>query len=401
MDTALNDLIAARVDALEPELIALRRDLHAHPEIGYQEHRTTEVVRERLEASDIRTRRLDGTGLVAELGAEQPTIRIGLRADLDALPVQEQTGLPFASLEPGMCHACGHDVHTAGVLGATLALAAVEQQLLEAGIAVRAIFQPAEEVLPGGAESIVAQGELVDVDRIFAVHCDPSIDVGTVGLAAGPITAACDDVTVTVTGRGGHTSRPHLTGDLTYALAKVITDVPAVLSRRLDPRAGAALVWGAVHAGSAPNVIPSSGTARGTLRMLDAQTWLRAEGLVEQIVHEVVAPYRVHAEVHHERGVPPVVNDDACIDALRRSAATLIGTDAPVGTPQSLGGEDFSWMLQRTPGALARLGTRTPGGATYELHQGNLVVDERAVAIAAKVLAGAVLCSGGIGFGRV
>lgn len=381
--------IAARVDQLEPELIALRRDLHAHPEIGYQEHRTTEVVRERLEAADIRTRRLDGTGLVAELGAAEPRLLIGLRADLDALPVQEQTGLPFASLEPGMCHACGHDVHTSGVLGAALALASVEQDLIDRGIGVRVIFQPAEEVLPGGAESVVAQGELVGVDHIFAVHCDPSIDVGTVGLSAGPITAACDDVTVTVSGRGGHTSRPHLTGDLTFALAKVITDVPAALSRRLDPRAGAALVWGAVHAGSAPNVIPSTGTARGTLRMLDAQAWLRAEGLVEQLVHQVVAPYQVHAEVHHERGVPPVVNDETCVEALRGAATAALGAGAAVATAQSLGGEDFSWMLQKTPGALARLGTRTPGGATYELHQGNLIVDEKAIAIAAKLLAGA------------
>lgn len=391
--TELLDRLSAHVDELEHELIALRRDLHTHPEVGYQEFRTTRVVGDLLTRRGVRVRPLDGTGLIAELGAARPTQLLGLRADLDALPVQEQTGLDFASHEPGMCHACGHDVHTSGVVGATLALASIEEELAARGVAVRVIFQPAEEVLPGGAESVVASGALADVDLILAVHCDPSIDVGTVGLAAGPITAACDDVTVTVTGRGGHTSRPHLTADLTYALAKVITDVPAALSRRLDPRAGAALVWGAVHAGSAPNVIPASGTARGTLRMLDSETWLKAEGLVAQLVAEVVAPYGVHAEVHHERGVPPVVNDEQCIEALRASAAALIGPDAPVGTPQSLGGEDFSWMLQKTPGALARLGTRTPGGPTYELHQGNLVVDERAIGFAAKLLAGAILAA--------
>ena len=206
------------------------------------------------------------------------------------------------------------------------------------------------------------------------------------GLRVGAITAAADQVEVTLSGRGGHTSRPHLTQDLTYALAKVVTDVPAVLSRRLDPRAGAALVWGSIHSGGAHNVIPSSGKVGGTLRMLDAGIWEGVERLLEAVVHEVVKPYAVQAEVLITKGVPPVVNDAGCIDAL---TAAVTGTGSFVApTPQSLGGEDFAWYLTHVPGAMARLGTRSPGGPTYDLHRGDLVVDEGAIVVGARTLAG-------------
>ena len=212
---------------------------------------------------------------------------------------------------------------------------------------MRLIFQPAEEVLPGGAQEVIEQGGLQGVDRIFSIHCDPSLDVGQVGLRDGAITAAADAVTVTLSGRGGHTSRPHLTQDLTYALGKVVTDVPAALSRRVDPRAGVALVWGSVHSGSAPNVIPSTGTVSGTLRMLDAQVWEDIGPLLEEIVHAVVSPYAVSAKVEHLRGVPPVVNDPACVEILRRAAVTALGPDAAQSTLQSLGGEDYALYLQQ------------------------------------------------------
>jgi amidohydrolase len=196
---------------------------------------------------------------------------------------------------------------------------------------------------------------------------------------------------VTLTGHGGHTSRPHLTQDLTYALAKVVTDVPAALSRRLDPRAAAALVWGSIHSGGAHNVIPATGKAVGTLRMLDAQTWEGVEKLLEEIVHAVVAPYAVGADVTITKGVPPVVNDASCIEAF---TAAVVGAGATVApTPQSLGGEDFAWYLTHIPGAMARLGTRRSGGVSYDLHRGDLVVDEGAIAVGARTLAGCVLAS--------
>lgn len=381
--------LCASIDALAPELIDLQHDVHAHPELSRGETRTTAAVARRLAAAGIAHRTLPVSGLVADLGAEQPAYRVALRADLDALPVGERTDLPWASTTEGICHACGHDVHVAAMLGAGLALKQHEEALRERGIGVRLLFQPAEEVIPGGAVDLLAEGALDGVDSIFAVHCDPSLDVGSVGLRDGAITAAADRVTVHLSGRGGHTSRPHLTEDLTFALAKVVTELPAVLSRRLDPRTAFALVWGEVHAGQAANVIPSSGAIAGTLRMLDATAWTTIGPLLAEAVEHVVAPYAVTAVLEHVQGVPPVVNDPDAIEVLR-AAADGTGLVA-VGTPQSLGGEDFAWYLRRVPGAMARLGTRTPGGPTYDLHQGDLVVDDGSVVQGARLLAGAVV----------
>ena len=379
---------------LEGELTAFRRDIHAHPELGRGEVRTTALVADRLRAAGIRVRLLAGSGLVADLGPVDPAYRVGLRADLDALPVAERTDLPFASQSDGVSHACGHDLHTAAVLGAGLALQRHLDSLAAQGTAVRLIFQPAEEVIPGGAQEVISQGGIEGVDRIFSIHCDPTLDFGQVGLREGPITAAADAVTITLSGRGGHTARPHLTQDLTYALAKLVTDVPAVLSRRVDPRAGVALVWGSIHSGSARNVIPSTGVISGTLRMLDAQVWDDIGPLLDEAVHAVISPYDVVAKVEHVRGVPPVVNDPASIEILRHATVAAFGHDAAQTTLQSLGGEDFAWYLQEVPGALARLGTRTPGGETYDLHQGDMVVHEGAVVAGARLLAATALANG-------
>lgn len=385
------DVISDTVAALEDELVTIRRDLHEHPELGRSEVRTTKVVAERLRLAGIPVRALRGSGLIAHVGAAEPARVIGLRADLDALPIREHTGLPFASRSDGVSHACGHDVHTTAALGAALALKSIEGELTAMGVAARIVFQPAEEVMPGGAEDVMAQGGVDGLERIFALHCDPSIDVGHVGLRVGAITAATDQVDVTLSGTGGHTSRPHLTQDLTYALAKVVTDVPAALSRRLDPRAAAALVWGSIHAGGAHNVIPSTGKALGTLRMLDVAAWDGSEKLVTELVHEVVSPYGVKADVTIVKGVPPVVNEASCVEALTLAVSQAGAQVAP--TPQSLGGEDFAWYLTRVPGAMARLGTRIPGGVTYDLHRGDLVVDEGAIGVGARTLAGCVLAS--------
>jgi len=255
------------------------------------------------------------------------------------------------------------------------------------------LFQPAEEMMPGGALEVVAAGSLDSVQHVFGLHCDPSVDVGLVGLREGPLTGAADSVSVHLHGRGGHTSRPHLTEDLTYALAKMMTDLPAVLSRRLDPRAGASMVWGMVRAGSAKNVIPATGEAMGTLRMLDATAWDSVQKVIVDSIHQLVAPYGVHADIEYIRGVPPVVNEPAATVMLHEAATAALGEGTVVTTAQSLGGEDFAWYLETVPGAMARLGTRTPGGPTYDLHQGNLRVDDEAVIAGAKLLGAAALRS--------
>ncbi|XVX19387.1 amidohydrolase [Actinomycetota bacterium] len=387
--TTLAADLGSVVEAHLPELLALRRDIHAHPETAWEETRTSALVAERLRAAGADPRPIRGTGLVLDIGAERPAQRVLLRADMDALPVRERTGLDWQSTVPGVSHACGHDVHTAGLLGAGLALLEHEEALRATGFAARLVFQPAEEVQPGGGEALVDEGVLEGVHAAYALHCDPGLDVGQVGMREGPITAASDGVRVTLRGRGGHTSRPHMTEDLVFALAKVATEVPAALSRRLDPRAGAALVWGHIEAGKVANVIPSSGTVVGTLRILDASVWDQIGPLLEEIVEGVVAPYAVSARLEHVRGVPPVVCSPVGVSGLR--TAVLSAGLLPAPTPQSMGGEDFSFYLRGVEGAMGRLGTRSPGGRTYDLHQGDLVIDEAAVGIAARVLAGAAV----------
>ena len=388
----MSSFVPAAVSAVDlhaDELISIRRDLHAHPELAWLEERTTNLVAKRLEDAGVRVQLLPKSGLVAEVGDPEGPV-VALRADLDALAVDDLTDDPWRSSYIGVAHACGHDVHTAGLLGAGLALADVHAATPIGG-RVRLLFQPAEEIMPGGALEVISTGALDGVQRVFGLHCDPGLDVGQIGLREGPITGAADSMSVRLAGRGGHTSRPHLTQDLTYALATLVTQLPAALSRRLDPRAGVSLVWGTVRAGSAKNVIPSSGEVAGTVRMLDAVAWADAEHLIRELIDQIVAPYGVTAEVEYIRGVPPVVNETTSTHLLGHAAEQIVGEDSHVYTPQSLGGEDFAWYLESVPGAMGRLGTRTPGGPTYDLHQGDLRIDERATAIGAKVLAAAAL----------
>ncbi|HEU5033739.1 MAG TPA: amidohydrolase [Mycobacteriales bacterium] len=377
------------LDRHRQRLVALRRDLHAHPELGRDEVRTTQRVADELTAAGLDPRPLPGgTGLLCDIGERPPTV--GLRADLDALPVSDAKDVPYRSTVDGVCHACGHDVHTTVVLGAGLHLA----ELAAAGAlprAVRLIFQPAEEVMPGGALDVVAAGGLDGLERVFALHCDPAIDVGRVGLRVGAVTSATDKVEVQLHGPGGHTARPHLTADLVAALGDVVARVPGILARRVDPRAGVNLVWGEAHAGSAANVIPRSGVARGTLRMLDRAAWEAVPELFAAAVREVAAPYGVRVAVEHVRGVPPVVNDASAVGELA-AAAARISRAASCETEQSLGGEDFGWLLEKVPGALARLGVRRAGSAAAtDLHQPDFDVDEGCLEVGVRLLAGVAL----------
>ncbi|MPZ60355.1 MAG: amidohydrolase [Propionibacteriales bacterium] len=383
--------VAAYVEKIAHDLVAIRRELHTHPELAWQEQRTTGLIEDRLTSVGVACQRLPRSGLIADVGTGDGPV-VALRADMDALPVHDTTEDPWRSTVPGVAHACGHDVHTTALLGAAHALAEMDAHGQLPG-RVRLLFQPAEEVMPGGALGVISSGGLEGVSRLFALHCDPTLDVGRVGLREGPITGAADALGVHLKGRGGHTSRPHNTQDLTYALAKIVSDLPAVLSRRLDPRAGASVVWGEIRAGTAKNVIPSMGEAAGTVRMLDADAWRAAREVITTMIHELAAPYGVEVEVEYVRGVPPVVNDSTSIVLLASAALSAIGEDAVTNTAQTLGGEDFAWYLESVPGAMARLGTRTPGGPTYDLHQGNLRVDEGAVAVGAKLLAAAAVRS--------
>ncbi|WP_442853599.1 amidohydrolase [Arthrobacter sp. RIT-PI-e] len=370
------------------ELTGIRRDLHRHPELSYREQRTTDLLVARLEQAGLRPQRFEGTGAFVDIG--RGPIRIALRADIDALPILEETGLAYASESMGVAHSCGHDIHTTVMLGVALVLAELDAGTPLGGT-VRIIFQPAEEMMPGGALEVIAQGALEGVPRILALHCDPRIDVGLVGTRIGAITSASDTVRVELSGRGGHTSRPHLTEDLVFALAAIAVNVPAVLSRRIDVRSAVSVVWGQIEAGSAPNAIPAHGFLSGTLRCLDAEAWESAGELLDRAVREVAAPFGVDVKLEHIRGVPPVVNQEAETGLLEAAARSELGSGAVVLTPQSMGGEDFAWMTQQVPGAMMRLGTRTPGGETFDLHRGDYAPDEAAISCGIRVMAAAAL----------
>lgn len=370
------------------ELIDFRRDLHSHPELSHKEFRTTDRIVETLEAAGLQPKRLENTGAYVDIG--DGPIGLALRADIDALPVLEETSLPYASVNTGIAHACGHDIHTTVMMGAARVLAKLDAEGSLGG-RIRVIFQPAEEVMPGGALSVIEQGVLSGVPRILALHCDPRVDVGQVGTRIGAITSASDTIRIELSGQGGHTSRPHLTQDLVFALSQIAVSVPAILSRRIDVRSGVSVVWGQIHAGSAPNAIPGHGFMAGTMRCLDAEAWHAAGELLDDVVREVAAPYGVEVALEHTRGVPPVINSEAETGLIEASARAELGEDSVVLTPQSMGGEDFAWMTQAIPGAMMRLGTRTPGGETFDLHRGDYNPDELAISCGVSVMAAAAV----------
>ncbi|MEU6879879.1 amidohydrolase [Streptomyces sp. NPDC046712] len=379
--------------SLRAELIAFRRDLHMHPELGNQEIRTTAALKTRLEAAGLAPKVLaTGTGLVCDIGTwDRGRPMLAIRADIDALPIPDVKTVAYRSTVPNRAHACGHDVHTTTVLGAGLVLADLDRQGLLPR-AVRLIFQPAEEVLPGGAADAIESGVLDGVGRIIAVHCDPKVDAGRIGLRPGPITSACDRLEVTLDGPGGHTARPHLTTDLVTAAARIATDVPALLSRRVDARSGLAVTWGRIESGHACNVIPQHAELSGTVRCLDLPAWRDAPDLVHAAIDEVATMHHAKSTINYVRGVPPVVNDPVITELLRDAMTARRGPYAIEDTEQSLGGEDFSWYLEHVPGAMARLGTRTPGDTTRrDLHAGDFDVDERSIQVGVELFTAAAL----------
>ncbi|MEV7126731.1 amidohydrolase [Streptomyces sp. NPDC093260] len=417
-------------EALFAELVAFRRDLHMHPELGNQEFRTTAAIKARLEKAGLAPRVLpSGTGLVCDIGdidetagpaagtagadgsggsavaavtgagadgtavdASAPLGVLALRADIDALPIPDsKTECPYRSTVPDRAHACGHDVHTTVVLGAGLVLADLHREGLLPR-PVRLVFQPAEEVLPGGAAEAIKAGVLKGVGRILAVHCDPRVDAGMIGLRQGAITSACDRLEVSLDGPGGHSARPHLTTDLVTAAARVVTDVPALVGRRVDTRAGLAVTWGRIESGHAPNVIPQHAELAGTVRCLDINAWRHAPDIVVAAIDEVANLHKAKSEINYVRGVPPVVNEPEATELLRAAMTVRRGAASVEGTEQSLGGEDFSWYLERVPGAMARLGVRTPGERTLrDLHQGDFDADESAIRVGVELFTAAAL----------
>jgi amidohydrolase len=385
----VHDQVAAVVAALDEELVALRRDLHAHPELSWEEHRTTSALLERLELAGLHPRPgPTGTGVICDIGAGGPVVAI--RGDIDALRVADEKDVPYRSTVPGVCHACGHDLHAVAALGAGLAVAATLEATGRPGT-VRLILQPAEEAIPGGATALIAAGVMDDVAAVFALHADPSLPVGEVGVGSGPITSAADQLRIVLRGPGGHTGRPHQSVDLVHLAARVVVDLPMGLGRLSDPRDGLHLTFGSVQAGHAPNVIPTEAVLLGSLRSSGRTSWEQAPPRVRSLVAAIVEPLGGTWELEHHQGAPPVVNHPWAVALAAAAARAVVGADSLRPVVQSAGGEDFSWYGDHAPLCYLRLGVRAPGVPLVDLHAGTFDVDEAAVAIGARLLAGAAL----------
>lgn len=370
------------------DVLAWRRHIHSHPELSGAEYATTELIEGLLRSIGLRPWILPGeTGVICDIGSGAQCV--ALRADIDALPLTEDTGLSFASGVDGVAHACGHDAHTTVLLATAFALARAP----ELPGRVRLIFQPAEEVMTGGALDVIDAGGLDGVDSIFGLHCDPGVPAGRVGTREGALTSAADLVELHLTSPGGHTSRPHLTADLVHALGSLITSLPGVLSRRVDPRSGTILVWGAVHAGEAANAVPQDGVLRGTLRTAEHTVWSELEPLVASAIDSLLAPSAVGYWLNYQRGVPPLINDPACTRLLRSGIESGLGEGALAAAGQSSGGEDFAWYLEHVPGAFGRLGVGSDEYGQSDLHSTTFTLDERALLVGTRVMTNTALAA--------
>lgn len=379
------DRIADLARELNPVMVELRRAVHAHPETGWNEHATTSRVKETLRSFGLEPRvRPEGTGAVVEVGTGDTTV--GFRADLDALPIDEKASPPYRSTVPGVMHACGHDVHTAIGVG----IACILSKIPDIGGRARILFQPAEELLPGGALTLRDEGVHHGLEALIAFHVDPAMAAGTVGARVGAITSASDRMSITLGGPGGHTSRPHQTVDLINVAAKIITELPQMLRSNVDPREPLAVVFGRVAGGSADNVIPTTVELGGTLRVFDRDLWRELPGLVESSVAALAGPLGAEFEIAYVRGSPPVVNDAEVAEVFAGAARACLGVDQVVHTHQSLGSEDLAWFLEDVPGAMFRLGAGLEE-APVDLHSATFDVDERCIEAGMRVGAAALL----------
>ncbi|MCD0443785.1 amidohydrolase [Glycomyces sp. A-F 0318] len=390
MLTSLPEFLDDWLGAHAGEIIAARRHIHANPRLSRQEHDTADFVAARLAEAGLQPQLIpDGTGLTCDIGTGDHVIAI--RADMDALPIHDPKQVPYRSTVDGVCHACGHDAHTAIVLGVARVLAELERREGLPG-RFRLIFQPSEEQFPSGAPTMIKYGALTDVAAIFAFHCDPQFPAGQVAVRNGPLTAACDVMEIRMRGRGGHTSRPHLTSDLVNAIGRVVVDVPALVNRRLDPRQSVAIVFGAVQAGEAANAIPQEALARATVRVHGRETWDMIPDLVQEVTRSVARSSGVECEIDYRRGVPPVVNDRAASAMFAGATAAALGDEAVAEAPMSMGGEDFAYYLEQIPGAMARLGVGRPD-ERLDIHQGDFDIDEAALAHGVRVMTHTVLAA--------
>lgn len=385
----LDRLAAAHAEGM----VEVRRYLHAHPEPSGEEVRTTLYIRERLVAAGYEARLgMDGRGVIADLPEPVSAPCIALRADMDALRIQDAKRVSYHSQEPEVMHACGHDGHTATVLGTLLILKEAQQRgILPWLVCWRGIFQPAEET-SAGAREMVELGALQNISAILSLHMDPSRRVGRIGYRWGTFTAACDAVRIQVSGRGGHAARPHESLDPIAAAAQLLTSLYLFIPRVTDSHDPVVLTIGQMVAGENPNVIPEHACLYGTLRTLSRSSRERTKDHIRRIAHALAEASGTHITVEFEEGPQSVDNDRPLTELLRDTAADVVGSENLEIVPQpSMGGEDFAFYLDHVPGAMFRLGCASPEAGSAPLHSPHFDIDERALVLGARILARAVV----------
>lgn len=388
-DALMLEKIRAIAEKLSPRLIDIRRHLHAHPELSGHEHQTAAYAAGVLSSCGLPVQESMGrTGLVVELeGSGQDPRRLAVRTDMDALPIEERSGLDFASRQPGLMHACGHDVHTTVGLGTAMVFA-------ELGVPlpgnVRFLFQPAEEISQG-ARWMVAAGVMEGVDAIFGVHVFPTIPGGKIGIRYGALTAAADDIEVTIRGESGHGARPHEAIDAIWIAAQVITTLQQAISRTQNSLHPLVITFGQIKGGRAPNVIADQVTLSGTVRCLHPETYATVPDWIEHWVQNVCQTYGATYELNYRRGVPSVQNDIALTQIVQAAAESALGKDViQTLLEPSLGAEDFSVYLEHAPGTMFRLGVGFEDQPNYPLHHPQFVVNERSLLTGVVTMAAAV-----------
>ncbi len=375
------DVLAAAGDLL-PWLIEIRRDLHRHPELGLEEHRTSSRIQALLDELGIEhVDGLGGTGVLGLIRGRRPDRAVALRADIDALPIQDAKDVPYRSRVPGKMHACGHDVHTTILLGASRILAGFGDELPGT---VKLLFQPAEETV-GGAKLLIEEGVLEDppVAAIFGLHVEPDVDLGKIEVHYGQRNASSDMITLVVHGRSGHAAYPSDTVDAIVVAAQVISALQTVVSRNVDARAAAVVTFGTIQGGSVENVVANRVELTGTVRTLDPAVRERVLQRVRETAEGVASALGGRAEVEVEPGYDPLINDDAMVDVVRDNAAGLVGGGhVTVNAQPNMGVEDFGYYLSRVPGAFYSLGVRNEAkGIVHTVHHELFDVDETCMAL--------------------
>lgn len=362
------------VEKIKGQLIEWRRDFHRYPEIAFHEQRTSAKIREFLQKTGIPVTPCAGTGLKAVLDGLPGGRTVALRADMDALPLKEEGDKEYISENPEAAHACAHDGHMAIIIGAAKILAQRKNKFKGK---VVFLFQPAEELPPGGAKSMVEEGALDGVDAVFGLHLWQPLPTGTIGLVKGPMMAQADNFSIVVRGKGGHGSAPHLTVDPILVASHVVVNAQSVVSRSVDPLKPAVVSFGMVRGGTAYNIIPGEVTLNGTVRSFESSIQSLAEKRLKEIAEETCQAFGATAEFRYEKGYPALVNHGAMVDFVVDVARKTLGEDSVKSIDPIMGGEDFAYFLQKVPGAFLFFGMGD--GTKFPHHHPGFDIDEAAL----------------------